>query len=1177
MAFVTKIDLSNNRQVKQYEYGDLILSGSTTFGIPYTGMTTGINLDIVIVTSSYTPLLPSTFTGNSSSITFDWVDTRMSLAANKVNPITALNSGATQSVTAFTQGNSTVIDGNPIVLNYTGITFDLNVDTITSLGNGSYSGTLVTNQIAFLNADSYDYKDRRIWVDVRGITRSESLILTNNPIPGYVLTCLNENGDIGLTAPSSGVTGGTSEFITGFTTSGTGVATLINKVLNIPTNLYTLPIAQSNTLGGIMIGGGLSVDSNGVVSITGSSTPTLNDVVTAGNTSEMDIVVNGINIGLGWNNIDTNLRIGKNALGYATSASTSIAIGSFSQQNARITNANVSIGYDAMSSIDTTSYSNSIGAESLSYLIDGDFDDAMGAMSQQFNLHGDKNASMGYKSLQFNVEGHLNTSVGYTAGRYIQSTNTTAIGAGAFSGFYDNVNTTKLFDSVDIFTDYRVTVTGHNFATAGKQILLRYTNTSGSVSALVDNEIYLFTVIDDNTLYNPIMVKNGNVGSGRLTAQYTYLNSTAIGANSMPTQSNQIVLGDTNVTQTLTYGNILSKIGVLSSDPTSNEIPSGFLSAYKNTTSGENNLWVNDNGVLKKIGGPDYTLSIASSTTLGGIKIGGGLSIDGDGVVSAINNINITQLLTAIRDTPDYKNLFCEIASGCVTIWVADVQECEKSGAFSVSKTISGLGSPSNIFYDIVTNRAYVCDTDNSDALGNIYWFDPTTATTKSDMVRSSAVMQNNVYNTAVDPIYRRIYMIGRDTNGLISYDIETNTKTTVAYGTNGVDYNRVSLTLSSMYIYASDTIARTLTIINRSSLATIATRDLTTVPSPSRFSLGNYGLAITNNEIYVYAGSQSTVGTIGVYSLDLLTMITEITLPGAMVWTHGNFWQSAFYDKTSGHIYVWDYGSNKSFIIDTEDYSIIATRAYDNRQGKTNSTANWAINPITNELLLSVTSMDTETDSTPKVVLYIEDRVNYTFSESFKDVSIPVVSLVDNSTVLLGATSGLNSWSGVPGYDSDGKITFLESSESADNTTRLLTLTLKELDYQGVPTGNKKANLISDQDYIAPVANTTLCPLTINLNNISDLAYTYNSSMSTLYYEFDIPKSVSLNTSVSKIKVSAYDLSSSSVLGVPNVIDKPSVRFISGNITSLAAGSYSIQVQYLDASSNVLATWTQS
>jgi hypothetical protein len=642
MGFVTKIDLSNNRQVKQYEDGALMLSGATTFGLPYTGMTTGVNLNLVIVTSSYTPLLPSTFSGNSSETNFDWVDARMSAAEDKITPITPSNSGASQSVTAFTAGNTVVVDGNPIVLNYTGITFDINVNTFILLGNGTYSGTVVTNQIAFLNADSYDHKNRRIWVDVNGITRTESLTITKNVIPGYVLTCLNANGDMGLTALPSVSSGGTSNFITGFTTNGYGVATLINSVLNIPNNTYTLPTGSTSVIGGFKVGSGLSVSTDGSLNVTGDTSPSksLNDVVLIGNSTTKDISINGIDVGLGANNVESNIRIGKNALGLASSAATSIAIGSYSQQNPSISNGNVSIGYNSMTNIDTTSYSNSLGIETLSHLIDGSFNDSFGAMSQQFSVHADMNVSMGYKTLQFVIDSNSNTSMGYKASQYVQSSNTTAIGANSFSGFYDNVNTVKTFSSTNIISDYNVTVTSHGFGTDGAQVLLRYNVTSGQISTLVDGQVYLFTVVDANTLYSSSMVKNSNVGSGRLTAQYTFLNTTTIGANAAPTQSNQVVLGDINVTQVLTNGNILSKVAVSSSDPTVNDIPSGFVSIYKNATSGDNNIWVNDNGTLIKIGGVGgsgggtYSLPIASATILGGVKVGTGLAIDGSGILS---------------------------------------------------------------------------------------------------------------------------------------------------------------------------------------------------------------------------------------------------------------------------------------------------------------------------------------------------------------------------------------------------------------------------------------------------------------------------------------------------------------------------------------------------------------
>ena len=41
MSFLTKLDYSNNRQIKQYPETFTTLSGGTTFGVPFSALTTG--------------------------------------------------------------------------------------------------------------------------------------------------------------------------------------------------------------------------------------------------------------------------------------------------------------------------------------------------------------------------------------------------------------------------------------------------------------------------------------------------------------------------------------------------------------------------------------------------------------------------------------------------------------------------------------------------------------------------------------------------------------------------------------------------------------------------------------------------------------------------------------------------------------------------------------------------------------------------------------------------------------------------------------------------------------------------------------------------------------------------------------------------------------------------------
>ena len=76
MTFRTKLDYSDNRQIKQRERTNTILSGATVFGVPFSALTTGPSTVDSGTTESFS-LVVSTFSGNSATTIFNWYDSRM--------------------------------------------------------------------------------------------------------------------------------------------------------------------------------------------------------------------------------------------------------------------------------------------------------------------------------------------------------------------------------------------------------------------------------------------------------------------------------------------------------------------------------------------------------------------------------------------------------------------------------------------------------------------------------------------------------------------------------------------------------------------------------------------------------------------------------------------------------------------------------------------------------------------------------------------------------------------------------------------------------------------------------------------------------------------------------------------------------------------------------------------
>ena len=205
MSFRTKLDYSDNRQIQQRPETLTILSGGTAFGITFSALTTGPDLLTSGVTS-FVNSAASTFSGNSATTVYNWYDPIMSLGYPTLTAITPSTSADTQFVMAYSANTTTVIDGNTVTLDYVGVNYDITCSDIYDLGGGNYSGTAISLAVDFLSAEGLDFTGRTIWVDVSGITRTENLIITNNPVIGNVWTCQDNEGR-GYWAPVSGTSG----------------------------------------------------------------------------------------------------------------------------------------------------------------------------------------------------------------------------------------------------------------------------------------------------------------------------------------------------------------------------------------------------------------------------------------------------------------------------------------------------------------------------------------------------------------------------------------------------------------------------------------------------------------------------------------------------------------------------------------------------------------------------------------------------------------------------------------------------------------------------------------------------------------------------------------------------------------------------------------------------------
>ncbi len=225
MPFITKLDFSDNRQVKQNIETNTVLSGGTTFGTPFSMLPTGPDPQVSAVTSTQNGLV-STFSGNSATTVYSWYTPIMGLANAVLSAWTPSNSATTQNTGNLFSGASstTTVDGNFVNLSYTGASFDVVPIAMVDLGGGNYSGTVNTVTFQTLSAGTIDYTGRTIWVDVSGITRTDELIVQKNAFVGYVLMCVDNEGRVDFQPASAATTSATT-----YWSASTGLNSIVVK------------------------------------------------------------------------------------------------------------------------------------------------------------------------------------------------------------------------------------------------------------------------------------------------------------------------------------------------------------------------------------------------------------------------------------------------------------------------------------------------------------------------------------------------------------------------------------------------------------------------------------------------------------------------------------------------------------------------------------------------------------------------------------------------------------------------------------------------------------------------------------------------------------------------------------------------------------------------------------
>lgn len=280
-------------------------------------------------------------------------------------------------------------------------------------------------------------------------------------------------------------TGGTN-----YSVSGT------SQLLSVP---YALYAGSSNNISGWSINGNGNLDNSNFIGTTNN----VDIIFKRNNLFSGKIGLNNTALGTEALNETTtgvrNTAIGSNVLTANTSGSRNTAIGENTMFSNTTGGENVAMGVGTLYSNTTGNQNTAVGRNAMTTNTIGSSNTAIGYLSIRSNISGEFNSALGRASLLSNVSGNQNTAAGVNAmfGN-TQGNNNSAYGVQAL----------------------RNNVTGNNNTSVGHQAL--FANTDGQ--------------------------NNTAIGTNAFQFGTSFSNSTAIGANTIITASDQVRVGDANIT-----------------------------------------------------------------------------------------------------------------------------------------------------------------------------------------------------------------------------------------------------------------------------------------------------------------------------------------------------------------------------------------------------------------------------------------------------------------------------------------------------------------------------------------------------------------------------------------------------------------------------------------------------
>lgn len=403
---------------------------------------------------------------------------------------------------------------------------------------------------------------------------------TNSVIPGFSLvrnttgTAANGIG-IGITFgiendSGAGVEAGNIDLFLSDVTNGSIDSTMRFRVASNNAQVNALDISGTEVSSPFNISG-LSFNNLSLFAQTGVDVDNIGIGINALNSnSGTDAVAIGTSA-LQNNTANSVTAVGRSA-GQSNSGGFATVIGAFAGLNNTGNNL-TAIGYSAGS--DSTGFDNVFmgrlsGANSAS-----DNSVAVGVSAGRFTVKDDgvfigdsagiynrglANVNIGLKSGEFSTNDN-SVFIGHWSGRYEVGLGNTVIGHNSNSTFNDDVANLKNVASAATDVDTvlnRITITAHGFGATNSYVILKYSTTGTPIGGLNNGLVYQFQIIDANTIQYVSNLSSVGTDTHTFTPQFIYNNVTVLGASAEATKSNQVTLGDSNITEVKTSGTYVS-------------------------------------------------------------------------------------------------------------------------------------------------------------------------------------------------------------------------------------------------------------------------------------------------------------------------------------------------------------------------------------------------------------------------------------------------------------------------------------------------------------------------------------------------------------------------------------------------------------------------------------------